>query len=310
MILFVATNPSIDRTIALPTLVPHQVHRSSSLHMSAGGKAINVARACHILGCSGTITGFLGGHSGQLLAELVEQEKLAARWSYISSGETKMSHLLQHEDGDATVINEPGPILSREDWQAFTSLVLELAVQHRAVVQAGIIPPGVTALDYVNLCQELTHLCQYVFIDTPGQTLEAITQAPRGFSIKVNLRELSDALGQDLSKPGQLHAAIRSLIGAGAQMVGVTLGAGGAILATSDGAWYSSPTPVNLVSSVGSGDSFTAGLVCALVRGASVRESLVLAAAAGAANSETLYPAVFPARRVEELRATIKIESA
>ena len=50
MLLLVSTNPTVDRLIGLPHLNVSQVHRAASIQLSAGGKAINVARAARNLG--------------------------------------------------------------------------------------------------------------------------------------------------------------------------------------------------------------------------------------------------------------------
>lgn len=306
MLLLVATNPSIDRNIDIPAIKQGEVYRSRSLKLTAGGKAINSARAASILGVPTLITGFLGGYSGHLLAKLVADEGLNASWSQIACGETKMSHLLHHEGGDSTVINEPGPLLSREDAAQFRSLVLGNARDAQAVILAGSIPPGFEPADYASLCRTLAKNCPLVYVDTPGDSLKAVLEDPRGLSIKVNKHELGDALGISLNNPGAIHAAMRSVIGAGAALIGVTLGAEGAAIATSQGAWFTDGCKASqTVSSVGSGDSFTAGLAVAQMRGLPLDEALRYASACGAANAESLYPAVFTRARAEELLAHI-----
>lgn len=309
MLLIVSTNPTIDRTIGVPILKPHQVHRCSELHLSAGGKGINVSRACRALGAENRLTGFIGGFAGQQLKGLVEKEGLEAIWYEAPGCETKMSHLLKHADGDTTVINEPGPYLPPQDRRNLHDLIISQAYGTQAAVLAGSIPPGMTVDEYVTLCRQLEQITGNVFIDTPGSTLEAIVANPQGFSIKVNREELSEAMKCDLSSANRLNAAMRSLIGAGARLVCITLGHDGCVAASPKGAWSCAGSPVETVSSVGSGDSFTAGLVHGCLQGQSLPEALRLAAAAGAANAETPLPAVFKRSRVEELLPLINVET-
>ena len=312
MLLLVSTNPTVDRLIGLPHLSVSQVHRAASISLSAGGKAINVARAARNLGVDDQLSvGFLAGHAGHLLQDLMARERLPFCWHYAAQGETKMSHLLLHEQGDTTVINEPGPPMSAEDWQAFEALVWEKAKLSRAVVLAGTTPPGVPAAQYLDLCRRLTTLQTQVFIDTPGATLQAVLTDPAGMAIKVNRSELSQALGIDLTAPGKMVATLRVLIGSGAKLIGVTLGSEGAILADANGIYRTcnSPRPQCSISTVGSGDSFTAGLVTGYLRGRSLPDSLRLAEACGIANIESPQPAQFERERVETLMRLIQIEA-
>ena len=64
MLLIVASNPAIDRTLHVPILEPGRVHRTRQVHLGAGGKGLNVARAARVLGHPCRLTGCLAGHSG------------------------------------------------------------------------------------------------------------------------------------------------------------------------------------------------------------------------------------------------------
>jgi len=72
MIICITPNPAIDRTLILPRLVAGKVHRAEKVIVAAGGKGLNVARAISTLGGEPLCMGFLGGHTGQLLADLAQ----------------------------------------------------------------------------------------------------------------------------------------------------------------------------------------------------------------------------------------------
>ncbi len=308
MLLIVASNPAIDRTLHVPTLEPGRVHRPRQVHLGAGGKGLNVARAARVLGHPCRLTGCLAGHTGALVEDLARAEGLEATWHHLAGGETRNCLLLNHEGGDATVINEPGPLLSAADWADFSARVSRMAREARTVVLAGSVPPSVDPEAYAVLCRSLARQVGRVWVDSPGAPLAALLHDPRGLSLKVNRAELSEALGCPLEDPGRLLAALRALIGAGATLAGVTLGPQGALLATADGAWRVEAPTTGLVSSVGSGDSFLAGLAVGWERDWSPPEALRLAAACGAANAETPYPAHFRSSRVQELFEACRAE--
>ncbi|MHB1882293.1 MAG: PfkB family carbohydrate kinase, partial [Acidithiobacillus sp.] len=67
----------------------------------------------------------------------------------------------------------------------------------------------------------------------------------------------------------------------GVQYVCVSLGGDGALLVGPDGSYFAKAPPIQVKSTVGSGDSMVAGLVAALAHGQSPAEALRLAVACG-----------------------------
>ena len=63
----------------------------------------------------------------------------------------------------------------------------------------------------------------------------------------------------------------------------MSLGADGAMLVTSTGAWAATALPITVASAVGAGDSFTAGLVAGLAQGLAPDAAFARAMAAGSA---------------------------
>ncbi|MCR4784038.1 MAG: 1-phosphofructokinase family hexose kinase [bacterium] len=308
MLLIVSTNPTVDRTIDVPVLTPHRVHRSTKLQLSAGGKGLNVGRAAKTLGIPYLVAGFLGGASGQLLDRLTQAEGLKAAWIEFEGVETKMSHLLRHTQGDSTVINEPGPALTADQCARADSFILDKAQAARSVILAGSVPPGVKAADYLQLCKNLQRRAHHVLVDTPGETLKAAITYPQGLALKVNSEELSEAMHRPLEGLDDLKGAAQELLDRGADLVCITRGREGALAVEKNGAWLCSYELANPVSSVGSGDSFSAGLSLKWMRSLPLPEALRWASACGAANAQTELPARFSLESVKKLLPLIKVE--
>jgi fructose-1-phosphate kinase PfkB-like protein len=89
----------------------------------------------------------------------------------------------------------------------------------------------------------------------------------------------------------------------------ITLGAAGAFLGTKEERWYAQGPSVRVVSTVGSGDSFLAGLVSALDRGSNWVEALRDAVAAGTANALSAGGGRFTMQEFQEIRKQIKMKS-
>src|SRR5688572_491851 len=272
MIICITPNPAIDRTLILPSLVLGNVHRAERSIVAAGGKGLNVARTIRTLGGEVLCMGFAGGHTGHLLADLAQNEGLHSSWTWINS-ETRTCIILVSQNGDATVINEPGTPVSKSDWKRLHQNIRKYISSAGLACISGSIPPGSSAEDLQGLLRMLLDSGKQVWVDTSGVALDAALTVP-GLCIKVNGDEISKALGFEVNDVPSARRALTMLGERGLTTCAITLGAMGALLATNDGRWHAQGSRVRVVSSVGSGDSFLGGLVSALDGGKDWPEAL------------------------------------
>ncbi len=309
MLLTVAPNPSIDRTLYIPRLATGAVHRATAVRTTVGGKGLNVARAARILGGEVLATGPLAGHTGRLLADLAAAEGMNADWYWLKSGEIRICLLINHETGDATVINEPGEPPSGVDWAGFAAHVERLAGRARAVVLAGSLPPGINPAALSELARAVAAGKREIYLDTSGAALATALAQPTGLVIKINRAELTAGLnlsGQDFSIEKVVQAG-QTLLARGAAQVVVTLGGEGALAITPGECWQANAPPVDVISTVGSGDSMLAGLAVARLEGRSIEAALAFGVACGAANAATHLPGQFERGMVEALLKLVEV---
>jgi 1-phosphofructokinase len=280
--------------MTVPGLRLGEVARATHSLVASGGKGLNVARVARALGGTVSCAGFLGGHSGRLLADLAEREGLPAAWTWFA-GETRTSVILfDPHGGDATVVNEPGPTVAREDWARLTADVLRAAEGSDYVCLSGSLPPGSAPELFASLLRALVAAGGRVWVDTSGAAL-ATALAVESVGIKVNGAEAAEIVGRPVERPDEALPAAHALRRnpstgrdhAGGPVI-LTLGGRGAVLAGESGGWHAQPPALRVVSTVGSGDAFFAGLVVALARGLGEPEALRHAVAAGAANTLTV----------------------
>lgn len=306
MILCITPNPAIDRTLVVPSLVPGEVHRAQRTIVAAGGKGLNVARTIHILGGVPLCMGFAGGHSGRLLADLAQDEKLTARWTW-TNAETRTCTILVAQDGDATVINEPGMPLSASDWTRLQDDIRSHLASAGLVCISGSLPPASSAVEFGSLLQLLADAGKQVWVDTSGPALRAAL-AHRGVFIKVNGKEIGEIMGFEVKDLDSGKRALTMLQDRGVTGAVITLGPLGALLFTRDGIWQATCPHVRVVSSVGSGDAFLGGLASALDAGRSWPDSLRHGIAAGTANALSAGGGQFTPQQFEEIRGQVQIQ--
>ncbi|MDW5610073.1 1-phosphofructokinase [Mycolicibacterium sp. jd] len=293
MIVTVTANPSIDRTVSLPSpLTRGAVHRVTSVTNQAGGKGVNVAKVLTMAGVD-AVAVLPAAANDPLLHAL---QIAAVPYRAVTTTEPARTNLtITEPDGTTTKINEPGAKLDAATLEAFTDAVLDAAGGADWVVMSGSLPPGVPASWYGDVVASLASRDCRVAVDTSDAPLAAlIGSLDRGAPdlIKPNAEELAGVLGLSAQfledavlqgDPGPVVAAARQLIDRGIGAVLATLGAAGAVLVDHNGAWMATPPPIVPRSTVGAGDSSLAGYVRAEVGGAVPPQRLQMAVAYGSA---------------------------
>lgn len=307
MILCITPNPALDRTLAVSHFGLGKVFRAESSLAVAGGKGVNVARASHILGAEATCAGFIGGNIGRIIAESAEREGLKSSWTWID-GETRTCTIIADPAaGEATVINEQGPSVTESDWERLHTHVIRAASLVDCICFSGSLPPGSPVPAFVKLVEKVKTLKKPIWVDTSGASLKAV-QPLKGIAIKINGDELGAILGETISDAAAAAAAANQLRQSGTEIVVVTLGASGAVMAHPNGSWWAYPPGIKTLSAVGSGDSFLAGMVVALEQGLEPEVALTYAVAAGAANALSIGGGQFPMSDFKQILAQTTLQ--
>jgi len=315
MLLAVTSNPTIDRTLHMPAMTLGAVHRTTQVHLAAGGKGINVCRAALKLGCEVLTTGPLAGRAGQIVDDLAANENLPVDWYWLSSGETRTCTLISHNNNDdATIINEAGPQVSAEDWASFALHVERVAANVKAITFSGSPMVGIEPDALGKLARSLATADRAVYIDTGEDALSAILARPKDLCIQVNQSDLAVGLGLPLENapPDRVWRTLieggKMLLDRGAALVVVTLGQAGTLAIAPTGMWQASPPAIKVASTAGCDDAFLAGLATARLEGQSVEAAVAFAVACGTASAMTAQPARFERTEVEKLLKQITVQ--
>lgn len=308
MLLIITPNPALDRTMVIPGVQLGERHRAECTLIAAGGKGLNVARAAHTLQQPALVCAPLGGLTGQFVAHLAREEKLACQWSWHSAGETRTCILVVDPDAhDATPLDEYGPSLNDDDWLTFVDTILDNATRADMVALCGSMPPGVPSDALSSLIQSLHHSGNKVIVDTSRQALhEALEAAPYG--IKVNSDELSVALSMPITNNAEAATALQAVRNRGITLAIVSLGSEGAMAANDEGIYVVQPPSMKIVSSVGSGDSMMAGLLHGLLQDYPLDQALQLGVACGSADALTIGGGIIDMADVNKILSETRVQ--
>ncbi|HSW20523.1 MAG TPA: 1-phosphofructokinase family hexose kinase [Ramlibacter sp.] len=306
-ILTVTLNPALDMSTSASHIEAAHKVRCAPPRVHPGGGGINVARVLQRLGSDCLAVYPIGGSTGDRVRRLLDDEGVRSRVVQIKD-ETRESFSV-HESATGLEYRFvlPGPTLEAAEWQACLHAVSAQAPPPRFVVASGSLPPGVPTDFHARLAR-LAHAHGSLFVlDSSGEALAAALK--EGVHVvKPSLRELRELTGQALATAEQWTAAAQRLARDGcARFVALSLGERGAVLATAERAWRADALAVQVRSTIGAGDSFTAAFVWSLSRGEDAPTSLRHAMAAGAAAVMSPGTALCQAEEIARLLPAVNI---
>ncbi len=305
-VLTVTLNPALDLTVQLPSLRLGEVNRSESLQVHAAGKGLNVAQVLADLGHQLTVTGFLGESNPQAFEQLFAARGFTDEFVRVA-GETRSNLKLAETDGRVTDINGPGLAVTEAQCDELLARLQRLAPAHDLVVVAGSLPRGIDSQWFVQLLNSLKALGVRVALDTSGVALRD-GLATRPWLIKPNEEELAEARGVDLSGSSALLAEARRLQGEGIEHVVISQGADGVSWFTADEALHAQPPKVQVVSTVGAGDSLLAGMLHGLLVGWPAERTLAHATAIAAQAVGQVGFGITDTAQLAELQAAVRLQ--
>lgn len=302
MILTVTLNAALDVTYLVDSLVPRTSHRVDAVHERAGGKGVNVARVLSALGWPTVVTGLCGGDTGaRLRAEL---RTAGPRDELVPvAGESRRTlTVVSRADGDATVFNQSGPLVTAGEWQAFTARYARLVRDADVAVLSGSLPPGVPDDAYARLVTVAREAGVATILDTSGPALRAALPAGPDL-VKPNADELAAVTG--LRDRAAAAAGLRAM---GARGVVASCGPDGLYAITSQGVWRATPPERLTGNPTGAGDACVAALAAGLATGAPWPSVLCEAVALSAAAVLRPTAGDFDADAYRRFRTLVSVE--
>ena len=305
-VLTITLNPSIDVSAATQTVTAEHKLRCTDVRRDAGGGAVNVARVLERLGANCQALYTAGGVLGQMLRRLLEENGISSIALDIAEETRESFTVLERASGREFRFVLPGPRLAEAEWRACLDRVAAIAERFVYVVASGSLPPGAPEDFYARLARITRERGSRMVLDASGPALAAAL-GEGVYLVKPNLRELRELTGESLEDEYAWHRAAGDLVKAGkAEVVALSLGHRGALLAAHGIRLRAPAVPVKIASTVGAGDSFLAAMVWRLASGGNLEDAFRYGIAGGTA--ALLAPGTSLAHKDDIERLAIKVE--
>lgn len=304
-VLTLTINPALDVSSRAAAVLPTHKVRCDHVQRQAGGGGINVARAMMQLGLPGRVLAPLGGSTGGLMAELMRAEGLDTLVVPIAGHTRESFTVAEQRSGQEYRFVLPGPTLLQAEWMACLDAIDHMPVAPDWVVASGSLPPGVPSDFYGQLAARCQARACSLVVDTSGVALTAALEAGVAV-VKPSLSELRALSQAPLQSLYAVRAAAQTWVDAGkAQLVAVSLGERGALMVARHRAVFAPALDVPVVSAVGAGDSFVAGLVFGLAQALDLDTAFSWGVASASAAVSLQAPTRMDGQMVNALRRRV-----
>ncbi|MBM3676698.1 MAG: 1-phosphofructokinase family hexose kinase [Actinobacteria bacterium] len=286
MIVTVAVNAALDRSVTVPGLQLGIRHRASSVLTQAGGKGINVGRALKRLEIPVVVTGLAGGRTGTRIVEELTDEAILNDFVRIRDESRTSTVLVDPVTGVQTEINEWGPKVSDTELSILMDKLRYLSRGVDAIVLAGSLPRGVEDRFYADALRDLSRRGVRVAVDAEGEPLRLAVEA-EPWLVSPNQHEAEQLVGQELQEDADFVMALDQIAEMGARNVQITYTGGCFLLVREERSvrrYHAVAPQLEPVSVVGAGDTLLAQYLAAWSEGEDAETALRLAVAAGAAS--------------------------
>ncbi len=306
MITTVTLNASIDKAYYMTQKIENgTVMRVAKTCNSAGGKGLNVARAARICGSKVKATGLVGGYNGKYLEALLHEDGIPYEFEHIG-GETRSCINILDPGYGSTEYLEEGCEVTESEERSFLKSFPEMIKESDVVTISGSVPVGMSKDVYQKMIHIIKEQGKQVILDTSGECLEHGVKALPTM-VKPNQDEIELLFHTQIHHRREVIDYAKKIYQKGIPYVVISLGGDGALLVCEKGIYQGKPPKMEVVNTVGCGDSMVGAFAAAFERKMEPEEALEYAVAVASANALSPYTGNFEAEKIEEIRKKVEI---
>ena len=305
MILTLTINPALDLYSRVENVLPGEKLRCEQAKLDPGGGGVNVSRVIQRLGGETTALYTRGGYTGEVFKDLLEKEGVKQDTVEISGSVRQNIAITETSSGELYRFGFPGPNLTETEYQ---DVLTKLNLYKKADfwVASGSLPPGVPEDFYARAAEKAKENDVKFVLDTSGRAYSGILEVG-AYLLKPNMNELQDLVGERAEdEQEQKELLLQVLEKYPIEVIVLSLGSKGALLATKGRVRHFPAPTVVPISSIGAGDSMVAGMVYSLSRGDELEKAILYGLACGSATIKSPGTELLQKEDVEPLFHTLQ----
>ncbi len=350
MILVIGENSVWQRTVLLEKVELDSVNRAKSVSTFSSGKGVNVVRALKVTNSKGFLLGYAGGTIGEIFTKLLEEEGMALCLTNVKN-ETRICTTLIEEEiihgtRRVTEIVEPAPLISAEESEEFFKTFTKYLEKASVLSVSGTAVRGENPFVYKKAIEMAKKLGIIAILDSHGREAEEAVKGKPDV-LKINLDEFiklieSDERYRDRVIKSNQTGSWKERLGnqrmrfnayreftdiTGIKWLIITMGKEGAEAFDGKKFYYVETPKIEVINSIGSGDSFTAGVASVIeeyildntpnkiattfigLENIPISEALKRGAAMGTANCLNLMPGLIEKSDYQAMLEKIKVKT-
>jgi 6-phosphofructokinase 2 len=282
-IVTVTINPTIDISTKVEQVVSNRKLRCEAPLYGPGGGGINVSRAIKRVGGDSIALYPLGGANGEILKHLLDEEGIRQHPVPVKGPIRENLIIEEKSSSDHYHFIMPGPQLDKSEWEQCLEELSSMQPKPDYIVGSGSLAPGVPEDFYARVAEIASEIEARFVINTSGKAL-SLAIGKGVYLLKLTIRTLQELVGQEIEdEQAQELSAMQFIKNGQSEIVVVSLGKAGALLASQKGIERLRAPNVSEKSEVGAGDSMIAGIVLKLAGDESLHKAVYFGVAAGSA---------------------------
>ncbi len=305
MILSLTINPALDLYSRVDKVFPGEKLRCEKAKLDPGGGGVNVSRVIQRLGGETTALYTCGGYTGEVFKDLLEKEGVKQDTVEVAGDVRQNIAITETSSGELYRFGFPGPSLTETEYEDFLTK-LNLYKKADFWVASGSLPPGVPEDFYSRAAAKAKENDVKFVLDTSGKAYSGILEVG-AYLLKPNMNELEDLVGEKAeNEQEQKELLLKILEKYPVEVIVLSLGSKGALLATKGKVRHFPAPAVVPISSIGAGDSMVAGIVYSLSRGDELEKAILYGLACGSATIKSPGTELLQKDDVEPLFQTLQ----
>ncbi len=276
----ITLNPAFDVHLRVEDLRLHAENYAHSVAKHAGGKGVNISRALKSFGIENMPFLVLGKSGGAEFLDFLKKDGLLCR-TIMTDGMVRENITLHVNDGE-TRISAEGCEISDSILDELFGTIKNECERETIVTFTGRLPKGISKEKAAEFLAKIKELGPKIIVDCNSFSNDELFRI-KPFLIKPNEQEIAQLTGKKAENTEDALELAEELCEKGIENVIISLGEQGFSYCNKNHRFIISVPKVEVVSTIGAGDSLIAGFVAGMIQGFGLEDTLKIAAAFGTA---------------------------